>query len=1548
MPEQAARKVFQRAQATKKLMQQLPSKSGQSSIGLTRILVPNPTPGEDPPWVPVTEPTKIEQALMDRNVQHFAQAQGTPMTTPEMMQSIPFTADSVAAEEFLKGNSPACPTYNEWADRLLKSCKLSHPPLTPQITLAEMKQKYKLWTETTSTSPSGRHLGHYHALLKPTTETGKEKEALDDKRNDIMALHHTMLQNALTHSHCYDRWKKVVTVMIEKDPGQPKLHRLRVIHLYEADFNLLLGIHCRKLDHHCEDHQLINEGCCARINKQAKDPALTDTLQADLSCLQRTPLIRFNNDASSCYDRIPPNLSNLCLRSFGMPKNVASIQGAMLQGARYHTRTSLGVSDAHYSHTPENPVFGTGQGSAGSPCAWGKIASRALDLHAQHNHGANYRDPLDHHQVKINMMGYVDDNNITVSSGPLSPSNTTESLIHKAQQDAQLWHDILHATGGALNLGKCFYQAISHHFTTSGTPAITQLDTDTDITIVDPDGNPQKIRNLSPFTSYRSLGFYQSMSGLKAKQRDVVKEKVAMHARKLAMSHVSARAAWIHYTSVFLPSVLYPLSLSYLPKSTLQDIQRPYTSILLNKMHFIRSYPRVVAFGPTSHGGLGLRDLYLETGADALGLILRHLRSPSNITTLLRVAISTMQFSSGVGYPILQYPSRPIPYLEGLWLPWVRSFLSDIEGSLEISNIPISPPRREGDRYLMEIAIDSQLYSAKELHVINNYRLYLRLVTLSDCCNASGTHILRSVLAGHTTQDGVHHSCHIYQERPSHRWDQVWKNFLRTLTVGNTLRLRHPLGPWHPIKHPSHGWWPYYLSPSQVCLYKRMDADSLHPPQPPRFSIHHQSDNNLYAPRSTELCRDLPTDAYPVDTQDLPAGWEVVPNNQPPDPSPPLPPPAVCWEDHLQSLPAHEKEFLHHVEWLLPPSEVATLVLTLSDILLATDGGAKDDKGSLGWVLCTEDGERLAKGSGTVTGPNPHSFRAEVCALHTGVTLVQELHRFYHPLPSTQDGQLTIHTDSESMIKKLRRLRTYPIAIHRAVLDSDWDVLQALHAKLQAFPTYPSINHVTSHQDNHKPVDQLPLPAQLNVEADTMATAGLQAAQPTPHVTFDPTCQASLVVRGATCTGDIKPAIRASHHLQPLLTYYNQRFEWSQQTSETIDWQIFQVPFRRQCNKHHHFTHKFCMRKLPLGQRLHTLDPTYDPRCPTCHAPTETDDHFLQCPHDSRKKYRQSLLSNLSHQVFPFMAPTLADIAREGITRAISPRQHPPIPPDQFPDHQQLLTEQHSIGWDNFLRGKLSKEWMRIQTAYELHQQTLRAELGQPQPGGTPRQPKTPSALFGKLLQTIWNAFHDLWLERCNDRHGRVQREASMADKFKADASLRALYELKDQVEPEDRHLFQDTVEEHLEGSTTNQVLAFVHRYGEMLKASVKQHADRMKTGTQPIYRLFQWKDQTRTRPTPQPPRQRTQRRRFRPQTNHLTNYFGFQRHRSTSQPPPSQPRTQLIRNPYARTPAQQWVPTANAPAAASTTHPTPTQRPHQGIRSYIQSLINFAPDHPS
>ena len=67
-----------------------------------------------------------------------------------------------------------------------------------------MMDKYKIWDERTATSPSGRHLGHFHALFKPFKFKDKvDRARIEEKREPTVQVHFVMLQIAAIHSHVY-------------------------------------------------------------------------------------------------------------------------------------------------------------------------------------------------------------------------------------------------------------------------------------------------------------------------------------------------------------------------------------------------------------------------------------------------------------------------------------------------------------------------------------------------------------------------------------------------------------------------------------------------------------------------------------------------------------------------------------------------------------------------------------------------------------------------------------------------------------------------------------------------------------------------------------------------------------------------------------------------------------------------------------------------------------------------------------------------------------------------------------------------------------------------------------------------------------------------------------------------------------------------------------------------------------------------------------------------------------------------------------------------
>ena len=195
-------------------------------------------------------------------------------------------------------------TVKELTQALVDSfCYATKPDTIPaELTQEEYRGKLKAWDESTSTSPTtNMHLGHLKAYWAEHTlqEGSHEATALEDQRRAILNGHLLLLNYALQTGYSYEPWKRIVNTMLEKDLGIPKIHRLRVIHLYEADYNLILGVKRRQVLHHAVKSNLINKGCYgSQPGKEATNVLFVQELEFKISRMTREASLHFDNNAT--------------------------------------------------------------------------------------------------------------------------------------------------------------------------------------------------------------------------------------------------------------------------------------------------------------------------------------------------------------------------------------------------------------------------------------------------------------------------------------------------------------------------------------------------------------------------------------------------------------------------------------------------------------------------------------------------------------------------------------------------------------------------------------------------------------------------------------------------------------------------------------------------------------------------------------------------------------------------------------------------------------------------------------------------------------------------------------------------------------------------------------------------------------------------------------------------------------------------------------------------------------------------------------------------
>ena len=151
--------------------------------------------------------------------------------------------------------------------------------------------------------------------------------------------------------------------MLEKQPGNPLIHRLRIIFLLEADFNIALRIiWMRRLFPAADKMGFSKEQWGSRKNRNSTDCATMKLLTFESYRHRRTWIAMMAMDAAAYYDRIITYLSNVCERRHGLPKNACIAKGKTVFEMIRKVRTAYGESNAFYTSVGDDLMHGVCQG----------------------------------------------------------------------------------------------------------------------------------------------------------------------------------------------------------------------------------------------------------------------------------------------------------------------------------------------------------------------------------------------------------------------------------------------------------------------------------------------------------------------------------------------------------------------------------------------------------------------------------------------------------------------------------------------------------------------------------------------------------------------------------------------------------------------------------------------------------------------------------------------------------------------------------------------------------------------------------------------------------------------------------------------------------------------------------------------------------------------------------------------------------------------------------------------------------------------------------
>ena len=228
---------------------------------------------------------------------------------------------------------------------------------------------------------------------------------------------------------------------------------------------------------------------------------------SDLCRILKHDFARFDNDASSCYDRIIVALGMLAARRCGMPTNAIRLHADALRFMKYTVKTMHGISEENYHGTAYAPLFGTGQGSGASPSVWLTLVVLMLNtLDRIVPDRINFVPVQGQRNHSRLVDAFVDDTSLGFTS---AGNMEYDQLIQRLQDVAQTWEHILFLSGGKLNLSKCSWYVLSWEWK-SGRPTLRPITPqDKKIHLQQGDQTQEfEIRRTDPTESTRMLGVH--------------------------------------------------------------------------------------------------------------------------------------------------------------------------------------------------------------------------------------------------------------------------------------------------------------------------------------------------------------------------------------------------------------------------------------------------------------------------------------------------------------------------------------------------------------------------------------------------------------------------------------------------------------------------------------------------------------------------------------------------------------------------------------------------------------------------------------------------------------------------------------------------------------------------------------------------------------------------------------------------------------------------------------------------------------------------------
>ncbi len=1334
--------------------------TARTSGGLSEVIAIDPD-NVTGPWVHHTEKEPIENACLREAETRFTQSHPTPFLQQPLLDDFGLFGDTAATDQVLAGTYEPKPGTDPYAVKLLPF--LARPPGVKEgkkeMTEEEYRYGWQQARESTASSYSKIHFGHYKASSRSTKQ---------------LALDFILANFPYRTAYTPRRWLHGINVMLEKMQGNFHVNKLRIILLYEADFNQNNKFMGRDMMKCAEEAgMLAPEQYGSRKNHQAIDHGLNKTLTFDQFRFQRTPAAVCANDAKSCYDRIVHAIATICMRRCGVPEGPIICMFTTIQNLEHHIRTLYGDSTVSQGgNLWVLPVSGVGQGNGAGPAIWAVVSTPVLDMMRAMGFGAIFKTAMSGDTIQFVGYAFVDD---TDSVQTAFHGDSIVEVIRKMQDAIDHWEGGIRATGGALVPVKSHWYLVDFKWNYDGTWGYsTKEEAPGELTVLDATGTRCTIERLEPTEARRTLGVRLALDGNFRAEVEYLHTIATDWADKVRVGHVKRTTAWLNLTSTILRKLSYPLPATYLTKTECEAIMRPILNAALPASGIVRTFPRAMVHAPLKYQGLAVPHLYTVQEISHIIRLMKFGPTKFQLTgKLLSANMQSLRLELGLNGPLMCLDYKKLHSLATKsWIKEVWQFLHANQIRME-DDTPDFPHQREGDSLLMTHFLALRP-TPENFERLNRCRIRTKSVYVSCVCDGDGTRISESAWKGDPPVGSSPYEWAIQGPLPPADWT-YWQQMLGKALHLHRKELPYKLGRWLEIQGKEQEW-EWYYSSAERRLYQRAQDDWTAYPgsgtsrsTTTKFPLAHRIDQAGPLPQDAERTKVYYQGANLKSTgsaKTLPLEKADNQENR------------QSWETYISSLPLLQQWCFSEL-YCPDQAQVIAEALRAGTAIAVSDGSFQKAHGTASWVLEGEDQHNHIQGDNVVPGDDEdHSaYRSELSGLYGIVITVHAICQYHH----IDQGSITVGCDGESAL-----LKCFSTQQQISPRTDHFDLIVAIRQLMEATPVEWKPRHIPSHQDTDDNNNTLYGPwdrwASLNIDMDNACKAGWHRTYTNRHQlrvnTFYGEPWPLKLPCGRKICRKLDEVLTDCVHRPEAMKYWKgktSRFA-SQDAHLIVDWEanaraIKGVPITRRHWVSKHAT-GFCAVGVVMKQRKKR--PTA--QCPRCPWPEETVDHVYNCQAPEAGQQWAESLDKLTEWLNDQRTdPAIVRDIREGLnswrldpSAGVSPATS-----------SSARAAQEFIGWRPFLEGCLTWEWQAQQQRYY---EFLKSR-------------KTGRRWTTLLIRKLWDVSWDMW----DDRNGILHKNDNTVKHQEMDQELRRLYtEGPTKVLRTDRSLFNKSVEDWL------------------------------------------------------------------------------------------------------------------------------------------------------